>query len=127
MRTLSLGLLALGLVAAVPPVGQQAPSVELAIGKSIEAGNPVDTASSFGGDVGQIAGWSRVSGMAPGSKITHLWIHGADSSRVELNIGGSPWRTYSRKTIPPGATGDWTLEVLGADGAKLASKTIKIG
>jgi hypothetical protein len=127
MRTLSLGLLALGLVAAVPPVGQQAPSVELAIGKSIEAGNPVDTASSFGVDVGQIAGWSRVSGMAAGSKITHLWIHGADSSRIELNVGGSPWRTYSRKTIPAGATGDWTLEVLGADGAKLASKTIKVG
>jgi hypothetical protein len=127
MRTLSLGLLALGLVAAVPPVGQQAPSVELAIGKSIEAGNPVDTASSFGADVGQIAGWSRVSGLSAGSKITHLWIHGADSSRVELNIGGSPWRTYSRKTIPAGASGDWTLEVLGADGAKLASKTFKIG
>ena len=127
MRTMSLGLLALGLIAAVPPVGQQATSVELAIGKSIEAGNPVDTASSFGADVGQIAGWSRVSGMAAGSKITHLWIHGADSSRVELNVGGSPWRTYSRKTIPAGASGDWTLEVLGADGAKLASKTIKVG
>ena len=127
MRTLSLGLLALGLIAAVPPVGQQAPSVELAIGKSIEAGNPVDTASSFPADVGQVAGWSRVTGMTAGSKITHLWIHGADSSRVELNIGGSPWRTYSRKTIPAGATGDWTLEVLGADGAKLASKTIKVG
>lgn len=127
MRTLSLGLLALGLIAAVPPVAQQAPSVELAIGKSIEAGNPVDTASSFAADVGQVAGWSRVTGMAAGSKITHLWIHGADSSRVELNVGGSPWRTYSRKTIPAGATGDWTLEVLGPDGAKLASKTVKVG
>jgi hypothetical protein len=127
MRTLSLGLLALGLIAAVPPIGQQAPSVELAIGKSIEAGNPVDTASAFGADVGQIAAWTRVSGMSAGSKITHLWIHGADTARVELNIGGSPWRTYSRKTIPQGATGDWTLEVLGPDGAKLASKTFTIG
>ena len=126
MRKLSLGILALGLIAAVP-FSQQAASVELAVGKSIEAGNPVDTASAFPADVGQIAGWSRVSGMAAGSKITHLWIHGADSSRVELNIGGSPWRTYSRKTIPAGATGDWTLEVLGSDGAKLASKTIKVG
>jgi hypothetical protein len=127
MRTLSLGLLALGLIAAVPPIGQQAPSVELAIGKSIEAGNPVDTASAFGADVGQIAAWTRVSGMSAGSKITHLWIHGADSSRVELNVGGSPWRTYSRKTIPAGASGEWTIEVLGADGAKLATRTIKIG
>lgn len=126
MKTLSLGLLALGLVAAVPPV-QQAPTVEVAIGKSIASGAAVDTASSFSADVGQVAGWTRVTGMTAGSKITHQWIHGADTSKVELNIGGSPWRTYSRKTIPPTATGDWTLEVLGPDGAKLASKTFKIG
>ena len=126
MKMLSLGILALGLIAAVPPA-QQAPTVELAVGKSVASGMPVDTASTFGADVGQVAGWSRVTGMAAGSKITHLWIHGADSSRVELNIGGSPWRTYSRKTIPPTATGDWTLEVLGPDGAKLASKTFKVG
>ena len=126
MRTLSLGMLALGLIAAVPPV-QQAASVEIAVGKSVAAGMPVDTASSFPADVGQVAAWTRVTGLAAGSKITHLWIHGADSSRVELNIGGSPWRTYSRKTIPAGATGDWTVEVLGPDGAKLATKTIKVG
>src|SRR5215216_1907726 len=87
MRTLSLGIMALGLIAAVPPAAQQA-SVEVAIGKSVASGMPVDTASSFGADVGQIAGWTRVNGVAAGSKITHLWIHGADSSRVELNIGG---------------------------------------
>lgn len=127
MKMTTLGLLTLGLVAAVPPLGQQAPAVEIAIGKSVASGAAVDTASSFAADVGQVAGWTRVSGVASGSKITHLWIHGADSSKVELNIGGSPWRTYSRKTIPAGATGDWTLEVMGPDGTKLASKTFKIG
>lgn len=127
MRIVSLGLMALGIIAAVPPAEQQAPSVEIAIGKSIASGNAVDTASAFDAAVGQVAGWTRVSNLAAGSKITHLWIHGADSSKVELNIGGSPWRTYSRKTIPEGATGDWTLEVLGPDGAKLASKTFKVG
>jgi hypothetical protein len=128
MKMMTLGVVALGLVAAVPPVGQQqSPTVEIAIGKSVAAGAAVDTASTFAGDVGQVAGWTRVSGMTAGSKITHLWIHGPDSSKVELNVGGSPWRTYSRKTIPAGATGDWTLEVMGADGAKLGSKTFKIG
>jgi hypothetical protein len=125
MKTLSLGLLALGLIAARPV--PQAPTVEVAIGKSVASGAAVDTASSFGADVGQVAGWTRVSGMTAGSKITHQWIHGADTSKVELNVGGSPWRTYSRKTIPSTATGDWTLEVLGPDGAKLATKTFKIG
>ena len=126
MRMLSLGLLGLGLVAAVPPV-QQAVNVELAVGRSVASGMPVDTASAFPADVGQVAAWTRVTGLEAGSKITHLWIHGADSARVELNIGGSPWRTYSRKTIPAGASGDWTIEALGPDGAKLATKTIKIG
>ena len=126
MKTLSLGLLALGLIAASRPA-QQAPTVEVAIGRSIESGMPVDTASSFAADVGQVAGWTRVTGLTAGSKITHQWIHGADTAKVELNIGGSPWRTYSRKTIPSMATGDWTLEVLGPDGAKLATKAFKIG
>jgi hypothetical protein len=122
-----LGMLALGLIAATPPIGQQAATVEVAIGKSVASGMPVDTASTFDAAVGQVAGWTRVNGMSAGSKITHVWIHGADSSKVELNVGGSPWRTYSRKTIPSGATGDWTLEVWSADGAKLATKTFKIG
>jgi hypothetical protein len=124
---MTLGLLALGLIAASQPAGQQAASVEIAVGKSVASGMPVDTASAFDAAVGQIAGWTRVTGLGAGSKITHQWIHGADTSRVELNIGGSPWRTYSRKTIPAGATGDWTLEVLGPDGAKLATRTVKVG
>ena len=124
---MTLGLLALGLIAASQPARQQAASVEIAVGKSVASGMPVDTASAFDAAVGQIAGWTRVTGLEAGSKITHQWIHGSDTARVELNIGGSPWRTYSRKTIPAGATGDWTLEVLGPDGAKLATKTVKIG
>ncbi len=124
---MTLGLLALGLIAASQPAEQQAASVEIAVGKSIASGMPMDTASAFDAAVGQIAGWTRVTGVDAGSKITHLWIHGADTARVELNIGGSPWRTYSRKTIPADATGDWTLEVLGPDGAKLATKSFRIG
>ena len=117
----------LAAVAAVQPASLQAPSAEVAVAKSVQSGMPVDTASTFDASVGAVVGWSRVTGLNAGSKITHLWIHGADSSKVELNIGGSPWRTYSRKTIPANATGDWTLEVLSPDGAKLGSKTFKIG
>ena len=127
MRTMMVGLLSLGFIAASQPSTQQAGTVEIAIGKSIASSMPVDTASAFDAAVGQVAGWTRVTGMAAGSKITHVWIHGADSSKVELNVGGSPWRTFSRKTIPAGATGDWTLEVWSADGAKLGTKTFKIG
>ncbi|MEO5566941.1 MAG: DUF2914 domain-containing protein [Gemmatimonadaceae bacterium] len=122
-----LGLVALGFIAVVPPIGRQAATVDVRIGKSIAQGMPVDTASAFAAGTTQVAGWTRVSGMAAGSKITHVWIHGSDSLKVELTVGGSPWRTYSRKTIPSGATGDWTLEVWSADGTKLGSKSFRIG
>src|SRR4051812_50050489 len=99
MRMLSLGILALGLIAAVPPAVQQA-AVEVAVGKSVASGMPVDTASSFGADVGQIAGWTRVTGVAAGSKITHPWSHGADSSKGEPQLGGRPGPTCRRQKNP---------------------------
>jgi hypothetical protein len=117
----------LAVAAAAQPASVQAPAADIALGKSVEAGMPVDTASAFDASIGTVIGWTRVSGLRAGSKIIHLWIHGADSSRVELDVGGSPWRTYSRKTIPAGATGGWTLEVLSSDGVKLGSRSFKIG
>jgi hypothetical protein len=124
MRLMMVGMLAV--VAAVQPV-QQSPSVEITIGKSVAGGMAVDTASAFDAGVGQVAGWTRVTGLAAGTKITHLWIHGADSTRIELTIGGSPWRTYSRKTVPPGSSGEWKLEVLGPDGTRIASRSFRVG
>ena len=119
--------LALGLVAAVHPAPTADATAEIAIGKSIDKNMPVDTASAFPADVGSVVAWTRVTGAEAGTKITHLWIHGDDSSKVELTVGGSPWRTYSRKTIGPDGTGDWKTEVMDAAGKVLASKAFKIG
>jgi hypothetical protein len=124
MKALVLGGLAVSLIAAAPASRQQAPSAEIAIGKSIQAGMPADTSSAFDAAVGQVAGWTRVTGLAAGSKITHAWIHGGDTSKVELNVGGSPWRTYSRKNV---SAGEWTLEVWDADGKKLGARTFRVG
>ena len=119
--------LALALVAATSPARRADVTAEVVIGKSIDKNMPVDTASAFPADVGAVVAWTRVTGAEAGTKITHAWIHGADTSKVELNVGGSPWRTYSRKTIGSDATGDWTVEVLDAAGKVLASKSFKIG
>jgi Protein of unknown function (DUF2914) len=119
--------LALGLVAAAPPARHSPVTAELAIGKSIDKNMPVDTASAFPADVGSVVAWSRVTDAEAGTKITHVWIHGDDTSKVELNIGGSPWRTYSRKTLGENGTGDWKVEVLDAAGTVLATKSFKVG
>lgn len=127
MKTHQLALLVVAVVASTAAIRQETVTAEAAIGKSIAAGMPVDTAATFPADVGSVVCWTRVTGAAAGSKITHLWIHGADSSKVELKIGGSPWRTYSRKTIGDDAAGEWKVEVQDADGKILATKTFKIG
>jgi hypothetical protein len=127
MKTRSiLSLLAIAVVS-VAAVRQGTVTAEVAIGKSVASGMPVDTASTFAADVGTVVCWSRISGAAAGSKVTHVWIHETDTSKVELNIGGSPWRTYSRKTIGSDGAGDWKVEVQDADGKVLATKTFKIG
>ena len=122
-----LPLFALGLLAAVPSARKADVTAEVAIGKSIDKNMPVDTASAFPADVGAVVAWTRVTGAEAGTKISHVWIHGADTAKVELNIGGSPWRTYSRKTIGADATGDWKVEVQDSAGKVLGSKSFKIG
>jgi len=119
--------LALTLVAAAPPSDRADVTAEIAIGKTIDKNMPADTASAFPADVGAVVAWTRVTGAEAGTKITHAWIHGADTSKVELNVGGSPWRTYSRKTIESDQTGDWSVDVMDASGKVLASKSFKIG
>src|SRR3954469_21411276 len=120
-------LLAAGLLAAVPVTRRADVSAELAVGKTIDKNMPVDTAASFPADVGSVVAWSRITGAEAGTKITHEWIHGADTSKVELTVNGSPWRTYSRKTIGSEGAGDWTVQVLDASGKVLATKSFKIG
>ena len=102
-------------------------TADVAVGKSVASGNPVDTASAFPADVGTLVCWSRVTGATAGSKIMHVWTHGADTAKVELNVGGSPWRTYSRKTVGSDMTGDWKCDVRDDKGNSIASKTFKVG
>lgn len=100
-------------------------TVEIAIGKGITDKMPTDTASAFPADVGSLVCWTRVTGAS--GKITHVWSHGPHADTVTMNVGGSPWRTYSRKTIPSDRTGEWKVEVHDSTGAVIATKTFTVG
>jgi cytoskeletal protein RodZ len=71
--------------------------------------------------------WTRVVGGTGNDRIRHVWLHeGSPIHSLELKVGGSPWRTYSYKTIPAGRTGSWTVEARDADGTVLASDTFQV-
>jgi hypothetical protein len=135
MRSLNslavIGAVVLAAAAQQPAAAPAAPAAgavtaDIQIGKSVANHMVADTGSAFPADVGTLVAWTAVTG-AGGTAIKHVWAHGPHADTVTLNIGGSPWRTYSRKTIPAEWTGQWTLTVLDASGAVVATKTFTVG
>ena len=64
--------------------------------------------------------WTRVQGGRSGDTIRHVWLReGRPQGTIELNIGGSHWRTQSRWSMRPGTAGAWAVEARDAEGRLL--------
>lgn len=64
---------------------------------------------------------AKVSGVED-DKVTVVFLrNGAESSKVELKVPRSPYRTYAYRTMRAGDSGTWTVKVLGPDGTELGS------
>jgi hypothetical protein len=97
------------------------------VAKTVVDRQPQDSGAAFPADVGQLVCWTSVSG-ASGVAIHHVWFHGdTQVGDVELQVGGSPWRTWSQKTVPPDWTGAWHVEVRDASGAVLKRVDFTVG
>lgn len=83
---------------------------------------PVDAIQTYPASVEKLFCFTRVTGAAADTTITHVWyLRGVEKSRIELLVRSSDWRTWSAKTIFPGSGGDWKVEVLDAEGKLLKS------
>ena len=102
---------------AAAPGGGAVDVTDAVVAKAVVDRQPQDTGSTFPADVGQVVCWTKVSGAA-GASIHHVWFHGdTQVGDVELQVGGSPWRTWSKKTVPADWTGAWHVEVHDDAGA----------
>jgi len=69
----------------------------------------------------RVAFWTLVTRGRPGETVRHIWIHeGTAAGAVDLTVGSSSWRTQSRRTLVPGAEGDWVVEAREPGGRVLA-------
>ena len=101
---------------------------DAAIAKSVVDRAPQDTGATFGADVAQLICWTKIEGASGATSVHHVWFHGDQQvADVELQVGGSPWRTYSRKTVPADWTGAWHVEVRDASGTVLKRLDFKFG
>lgn len=135
-------LLLAGLMAAEPAQDQAAPPPETHDHGAVppeKAGSPltvpqasictdvkdreaVGAATHFPTSVGRLYCLTKIMGASDPTKVTHLWFHGnTQVHKVDLPVNGPAWRTYSYKTIPPGWTGDWRVDVEDAQGVVIYS------
>jgi len=101
-------------------------TVEAQIAEAIVDRAPQNPGTEFPADVGSVSCWSTVTGAA-GTTIQHVWIHGEMEFPVTLQIGGSPWRTWSSKRIPPEWAGEWRVEIRDAEGNLLDTLAFTVG
>lgn len=116
--------------AAAPAASPAAAAVNVAeavVARTVVDRQPQDAGTAFPADVGQLVCWTKVTG-AGGAAIHHVWFRGdTQVGDMELQVGGSPWRTWSRKTVPPDWTGAWHVEVRDAAGSVLKRIDFTVG
>ncbi len=94
-----------------PAAAPSTATVEAVLARSVVDRAPQDTGTAFPDSVGTLVLWVRVTD-GNGQTLHHVWFHGGDQvGDVPLTIGGSPWRSWSRKTIPADAKGAWHVEI----------------
>ena len=70
--------------------------------------------SSFPSNVGKVYAHTTIRDHQ--GSVTHRYIFkGMVMAEINLSVGGSPWRTWSSKTIDPLWSGDWKVEVVNND------------
>jgi hypothetical protein len=99
---------------------------ELAVTTKIVKGNPIDLVRRISSSsVKSLYCFTRMTAPeGTDTTIKHVWYNGEEKvGEYELPVKGERWRTYSKKNIQKGWSGDWRVEVLDSDGKLM--KTIK--
>jgi hypothetical protein len=103
-----------------------AATAEASVGTAIADRALTGAAESFPKGTEKLFCFSKVTGADTTSGIEHVWYKGdTEVARVKLKVGGSPWRTYSSKTLGPDASGDWRCDVVQS-GTVLQSVKFKV-
>jgi hypothetical protein len=127
MKRVLIAILAVSVGLAAFAAYQELAVDEAVICKAVVDRAPADQGEMFPADVGQLYCYCKISGAAEATTITHVWKKGeTEMAAVELDVGATPWRTWSSKTIDPGWTGAWSVEIKDAQGNVLQTLNFTI-
>ena len=102
------------------------PHAELKTGTAVEKLEIVGEASEFKVAAGtRIYVWAKVMGAAD-TTVTAVFTKGDQTSKQELKVPRSPYRTHAYRTFRKGDEGEWTVKLVGDQEADLGSATFKV-
>jgi hypothetical protein len=102
------------------------PHAELKTGTAVEKLEIVGETADFKVAAGtRIYVWAKVTGAAD-TTVTVVFSKGDTTSRQELKVPRSPYRTHAYRTFRQGDEGEWTVKLMGDQGAVLGSTTFKV-
>ena len=102
------------------------PAAEVKVGTGVEKMELQGEAASFKVAAGtKLYAWTKVSGAAD-STITVVFSKGDRTTKQELKVPRSPYRTNAYRTFRAGDAGSWTVKVLAADGAELGKAEFSV-
>ena len=125
-RTLLPAFLLPALLMAQPAAAPIGPHAELKTGAGVEKLEIVGEASEFKVAPGtRIYVWAKVVGAAD-TTVTLVFSKGDKTSKQELKVPRSPYRTNAYRTFRKGDEGEWTVKLLGDQEAMVGSTTFKV-
>jgi hypothetical protein len=100
---------------------------EMEICTSVEDRVPVGADTSFLNSVEQVYCFTKLSGGADTTAVSHVWYYNDEEmARVDLNVYGKTWRTWSSKRIVESWTGKWRVDVVSETGEVVESKEFTV-
>jgi hypothetical protein len=97
---------------------------EMAVTTKIVRGNPIDSVHRISSaSVKEIFCFTRLTATEEtDTTIRHVWYRGNEKvGDYELPVKGERWRTFSRRVVSKGMSGDWRVDALDSDGKLLKS------
>lgn len=97
---------------------------EMAVTTKIVRGNPIDAVHRISSaSVKALYCFTRLtSESGEETTIRHVWYRdGEKVGEYELPVKGNKWRTYSKKAVEKGVSGDWRVDALDSGGKLLKS------
>ena len=109
----------------VPQATSIRPHAEVKVGTAVEKMEVVGEAADFKVAAGtKLYAWTKV--WNPGDSVTVVFSKGETSSKQELKVPHSPYRTNAYRTFRQGDGGSWTVKVVAADGTELGSAAFTV-